>query len=370
MTRMDMRFIDRPQDVSETVRDLAAAPWLALDTEFMRGNTYSARLCLVQVASADLIAVFDACALGEQMSPLTDLLFSDRTRKVLHSAYQDLEVFYDLRGSVPAPVYDTQIGALLLGFEPQMGYGAMVEAVTGTTLPKAHTREDWARRPLDPAAVAYAADDVKYLRQVYEAQQEELDRLGRGGWLADDFARMGEPRLYANPPEEAWKRIRGAERLVPVQLSVLRALAAWRERKAREWDRPRKWILQDGPLLEMSRRLPKTLAELGEIRDLERRQIEKRGAEWIRLIEAAAAEADDERPQLEAHQRMTRAEAKKVDELAKVVDAVARPERVHPTLVATKKELARLVLQEHDIPLLRGWRRDLVGEKLLEHLRP
>ena len=178
---------------------LAGAEWIALDTEFMRVRTYSARLCLIQVATPQVIACVDPLALGADaqgrasaarggmpeaaIDPLLDVLYDARALKVLHAARQDLEVFFDIRQAVPAPVFDTQIAAALTGYDDQIGYSALVEKITGQLLPKVNQRADWAARPLTPELVAYAADDVRYLCEVYRHLEQNSPRSGgASGW--------------------------------------------------------------------------------------------------------------------------------------------------------------------------------------------
>jgi len=213
---MTRELIDNPSALADLCRTLASSPWIALDTEFLRERTYYARLCLIQVGTPQLVACIDPLAL-EDLGPLHALLADRGLRKVLHAARQDLEVFNDLdsgggRHAVPAPVFDTQVAAAYLGYDDQIGYAALVAAVTGVTLDKAHTRTDWSVRPLSAAQLQYAEDDVRYLVPVYEVIRERLLAAGRLAWVEDDCARLTEPactrRLSrtdcAGPQSTAW----------------------------------------------------------------------------------------------------------------------------------------------------------------------
>ena len=186
----------------ESLRD---GPWMALDTEFMRTRTYYARLCLVQVATPETIACVDTLALRD-IDPLLEVIYAPDLLKVVHAARQDLEVFADMRGTPPAPVFDTQIAASLCGYDDQIGYGTLVETITGHKLPKLHTRADWEVRPLPPDQLHYAADDVRYLRDVYQHLAQKLEDLGRTGWLQEECATLTQPALYRNDPRTACRR--------------------------------------------------------------------------------------------------------------------------------------------------------------------
>ncbi|MDE2089680.1 MAG: ribonuclease D, partial [Gammaproteobacteria bacterium] len=282
----DDLYIDTPQRLAALCRRLEGRPWLALDTEFLRDKSYRPRLCLLQVAVEDAIACVDPLALDD-LTPLLDLLYDPSIVKVLHSAYQDLEIFYYLRGAPPRPVFDTQIAALLAGHGDQIGYASLVQALLGVKLDKAHTRTDWSRRPLHPEQLQYAADDVRYLGPLYLRLRDELEHRGRLAWLQEDFTALTDPATYANPPETAWRRIRGAERLTDAQFAVLAALAAWREQTAQRNDRPRQWILSDDCLLELARHRPASLEKLAGIRDLKPGALDKYGADLLELIRAA-----------------------------------------------------------------------------------
>ncbi|MFZ1862467.1 MAG: ribonuclease D, partial [Candidatus Competibacter sp.] len=216
--------------------------WLALDTEFVREQTFYPQLCLIQIAIPGQVACIDPLALPS-LEPLLERLYDPSITKVLHAAYQDLEIFFYLGGTVPAPVFDTQLAALVLGVGDQLGYAALVKQMLGVELAKAHTRADWRQRPLPPEWLAYAADDVRYLEALYTRQ---LARLRERGWseaLAEDFQALTDPERYRPQPQEAWRRIREQHRLRGLPLAVLRSLTAWREEQAIQQDRPRRWIL-------------------------------------------------------------------------------------------------------------------------------
>lgn len=357
-------YVNTPQQLITLCQGLQHSRWLAIDTEFMREKTYYAQLCLLQVASEDIIACVDPLTLAD-MNPLLELIYNPAIIKVMHSARQDLEIFYDLRGELPGPVFDTQIAATLLGHGDQVGYGALVRAMCGVQLDKAHTRTDWCRRPLDPEQVVYAADDVRYLGHIYHTQQDELSRLGRLDWLSEDFAELTDSRRYAGTGQLAWRKVHHAHLLKGVQLAVLQALTVWREERAKTANRPRKWLLADEILFELARQMPKDDAGLAKIRGLEAGAAQRYGAELLELIARAAQLPKEQWPELQAPLRLDSSQAALADVLMAVVRLRGEETKVSPTSLATRKDLEHIVLGRRDVAPLHGWRRALVGDDLL-----
>src|SRR5215469_11566836 len=197
-------YVDTPQALESLCARLRGQPWIAVDTEFMRERTYYPELCLVQVATDEVVACVDPLALPS-LEPLLKLLLDERMVKVLHAARQDLEIFFHLSGKVPQPVFDTQVAARFLGLPDQVGYGAAVQSLLGITLDKSHARTDWARRPLPPAALDYAADDVRHLRELYHRMQAELAARGRADWAGPELKALVDEKLYRPNPEGAWE---------------------------------------------------------------------------------------------------------------------------------------------------------------------
>lgn len=348
---------------------LARAPWLALDTEFMRVNTYRARLCLVQLATPEEIACVDPLALPD-LTPLLELLYSSSVVKVLHAARQDLEVLVDIRAATgsepPRPVFDTQIAAALVGYDDQIGYSALVEKITGHKLDKVESRTDWAARPLTAAQVRYAEDDVRYLRDVYHALEAQLRERGRGEWLREEGESLTDPALYRSDPEQAWRRLGAGAMLPPEQQTVLVALARWREQEAQRRDLPRGWVVPDVALVDMARQRPDTTASLSQIAELKPSMLRRDGEALLRLI--AEAGALTVQRYWDPPERLDAAQMALVKRLSTLVQDKAREAQVSATLVAPKRELTRLVRGERDIALLRGWRRRFVGELLLAEM--
>lgn len=341
--------------------DLADAPWIALDTEFLRERTYFAQFCLLQIAVPGRVACVDPVALDD-LGPLIDLVYDTRVLKVTHAGRQDLEIFFDLRGSPPQPVFDSQLAAALLGYPDQISYAALVEAICGVKLDKAHTRTDWCARPLSAAQLQYAEDDVRYLCDLYLHLAARLNELGRTEWLAAESARLVDPATYDNAPELAYRRIRHAHTLNSVAQNVLRELAAWRERTARAANLPRNWVARDPLLFEIARRAPRDQGALVAIPELGEKAARKWGAQILEAIrhgEAAGAQPVWAEPlRFSPEQRALR------ERLTEIVRTRAVERAISPALLATRRDIERLIGGDTDIPLLQGWRRELVGEEL------
>lgn len=362
MARDDL-WIDSGRALDTLCARLQGAEWLALDTEFMRERTYYPQLCLVQIATPDVIACVDVLAITE-LEPLLARLQDPHTLKVLHAARQDLEMFFHLSGEVPAPLFDTQIAASFAGFPDQAGYATVVQGLLGVSLGKAHTRADWTRRPLPEAVRDYAADDVRYLCKLYPLLRERLASDGRLTWLEVENQKLTRVSLYRPDPEHAWERLHGLQHLKPRQLAAGKALAAWRERKAMEANLPRQWVLKDEALMDLSKQRPATLEALANVRGLAEASVRKHGAEWLALIQAAvpASEAPVHVTRLSAHQEAA------VDALLALVHLKAAEAGISPARLTTRAELEQLVAGDRDIGILEGWRLETAGRALREML--
>lgn len=348
---------------------LARGTYLAIDTEFLRESTYYAKLCLVQLGNEHACVVIDVLALSS-LKTLLEFILDRRRIKVLHAARQDLEVLVQaqtpelgLAVQVPGPLFDTQIAAGLLGLPGQIGYGDLLSRRLEVNLSKGLARTDWSRRPLSTEQLEYAADDVRYLGPLYEQLKTELRTRQRLDWLVEETQALENTALYRTLPEAAWLRLKGTAQLPPEQRAVLKQLAAWREVRAIQSDKPRGWILSDEALRNLSERLPNTLDELGEIRDLPAGVIRKQGESLLQLIDAARQDIDDEAPARDF--RPSNQQQSQVSKLMKLVRDTAQRIEVSPELLATRRDAEQLVYfakQEH---LQQGWRRTVIGEALI-----
>jgi len=359
----NIQYIDSAEELDKLCRQLSHASWIALDTEFMREKTYYPGLCLIQVATTDLVACIDPLTIKD-LSPFLDLIYDNSITIVMHAARQDLEILYHLRGTLPAPVFDTQIAALLLGLPDQTGYGNLVKEILGVSLEKLHTRADWSARPLTGDQIKYAADDVIYLVEIYQRIVERLTKLGRLEWLSDDFENLVDPALYNNPPERAWLKVRGSNRLKGSSLSILQSLAGWREETAQTEDRPRGWLLKDDVLIDIARHMPASKQALSKIRGLHDGMLKKYGDRLIDLITAAKDRQPTPFPQTDKRIRLTPAQDAAVDMMMALVRISGAENSLNPAVLASRKQLEELVINGSDAAVMRGWRRKLVGDQL------
>ena len=345
---------------------LAAEPFVTIDTEFMRERTYYPELCVVQLAGERDVAVIDTLAPGLDLGPLGALLADTGVVKVFHAARQDVEIFLERFGEVPAPLFDTQVAAMVAGFGDQVGYDALVGALTGGQIDKAHRFSDWSARPLSPAQVAYAAADVTYLRQVYERLTDKLARDGRLDWVAEEMAVLAQPGTYRPEPDTMWERLRPrtANRRM---LGLLRAAAAWREREAQRVNIPRQRLLKDESLLEIAATAPTSAETLARVRGISRGFAEGRsGAGLVAALQEAAALPEAALPEAPRAKDGPRASPALVSLLKVLLAAKCEEHNVAPKLLASSDDLDRLATEAApDIPALHGWRREMFGADAL-----
>jgi ribonuclease D len=357
-------MIDTADALSVFANQAARAPALALDTEFMREKTYRAELCLVQIAAGENAACIDPLAVPD-LSVLAPLLGAPGVVKIMHAARQDLEVLLPAVGLVQ-PVFDTQIAAALAGHPSQVGYGELVRRLLGVELAKAHTRADWSRRPLSTEEQEYALDDVRHLGGLRTSLLETLAAKGRVAWLEEELAALANPDALSVAPEDAWKKIKGLPILDPQRQQLAQALAAWRERRAAERNRPRGWILDDVSLREIVVRLPRSTDALLALPEMQESVVRKCGEELLALVRDA--DIGDPPPPLPRRERPDPTQLALVKRLAEVAADVARGLSINAEVLATRRELEKLAAGKQDVSLLRGWRKDVVGEKLLAAL--
>jgi len=364
----DARLIQEPAALEAALFRMHGAERLALDTEFMRERTYHPQLCLVQIATEADCCLIDPLA-GLDLAPLYELLLDRSRLKILHAARQDLEVLLNAGGAVPGPLFDTQVAAALLGFAPQVGYAELVARQLGHSIDKGQTRTDWSKRPLTPAQLAYAADDVRHLLTLQADLQAALAANGRAQWVLEETLALESPSLYRTDPAAAWRRLKGLNRLAPREQAVARALAEWRERRALEADRPRGWILADDSLYAMATRAPGTLSALEAIPALAPSVVRKRGEELLQLI--ASAQRDDGIEPMTPPRRPTSEEQALAGALIQVVRDAATALAISPEILATRRDVESLAFGSatpETSPLLQGWRGGVLGEKLLSVL--
>jgi ribonuclease D len=341
---------------------LAAEEFVTVDTEFMRERTYWPELCVVQLAGDHEVAVVDTEADGMDLGPLGRLLADQNVLKVFHACRQDIEIFVLKFGDVPRPLFDTQVAAMVAGFGDQVGYDALVSALTGGSIDKAHRFSDWAARPLSPAQVTYAAADVTYLRGVYRKLAARLEKEGRLPWVAEEMGLLADPATYRAHPETMWERLRPRTNNRRF-LGVLRALTAWREREAQRVNIPRQRLLKDEALLELAATAPETPDALARARGITRGFAEgKSGQSLIAAVAEAKKLGDDALPDVPRGKDGPRPSPALVSLLKVLLAAKCEQHNVAPKLIASSEDIDRLAIEdEPDVQALQGWRREVFG---------
>lgn len=354
-------------ELKEFCRRQSRASYITVDTEFLRDKTYWPILCLIQIAGPEEAAVIDPMAKDIDLTPLDRLLFNPKVLKVFHAARQDLEIFFHRTGKVPAPIFDTQVAAMVCGFGDQVGYETIVNTVVGAALDKVSRFADWSRRPLTQKQLEYALADVVHLRPVYEALSKSLESSGRAGWLAEEMATLTDPATYRLDPEEAWRRIksRGGNRRF---FAVLKEIAAWREREAQKRDIPRNRILRDDSLLDIAAHAPQTEEELSRTRGLSRGFAEgKLGAAVVQAVRRGLKLPDDQIPVRPKRERLPQGIGPLTELLKVLLKQECERHHVASRLVASSEDLTRIAADDKaDVPALKGWRRDLFGKAALD----
>jgi ribonuclease D len=344
---------------------LAAHPFVTVDTEFMRETTYYPKLCLIQMASADEAVLVDPLSPDIDLKPFLDLMANEAVLKVFHSGRQDLEIIWNLGRLVPHPVFDTQVAAMVCGYGDSVSYEQLVNDLAKARVDKSSRFTDWSHRPLSDAQSAYALSDVTHLVKVYEALAAELARTGRSGWLAEEMEILTSPETYRADPDNAWRRLAGRLRKAR-EIAVLMELAAWREREAQMRDVPRGRVLKDDALIDVALSAPRSVEALGRLRSIPNGfERSKTGADILAAVERGLAR-DSKTVPLPERARPRGNNSATIELLKVLLKAVAEAERVAPKIIATVDDLEALAEDDHaDVAALKGWRRQLFGDKAL-----
>ncbi|MGN6059539.1 MAG: ribonuclease D [Sphingomicrobium sp.] len=362
-------LLTKPDDLKALVDRLSAHPFVAVDTEFMRENTYWPDLCLIQVASSEEAAAIDPKAEGIDLKPLLDLFVrNEHVLKVFHAGGQDLEIIHNLTGKVPHPLFDTQIAAMALGHGEQIGYSNLIESLLGHSLDKGARFTDWSRRPLDKRQIDYAIADVTHLATVFPRMVDKLRKTGRGAWLDEEMERLADASNFAFAPEDAWKRLKLPSRN-PAVLGRLKAVAAWRESEARSKNLPRGRIVKDDTLTEIVLHPPKTQDDLGRIRGLSAGwKTNDIGSRLISAIEGSKPLEPGEMPDREPKRPGLTKDAALVSDLLKLLLKIrAKETGVAARLIARSDDLEALAAGvRKNLNILQGWRYEQFGKDALD----
>ena len=360
----DFDFIEDSDELGHICAAIARDRVCAIDTEFVRESTYYPELALIQLASDSCRACVDPLALDE-FAPLAALLADTAVVKVFHSPSQDLEILYQKFGAVPAPVFDTQLAAAVLGYNHQVSYADLVRDLLGVSLEKKHTRADWTRRPLSADELDYAMDDVRYLLPLYLEMRTRLEAGGRLAWIEKDLAALERVENYAVDFDQLWQRLKGVQKLKGEKLWIASELCRWREQVAQRQNRPRRWIVKDEALVDIARRKPASAAELAQIPDLPEKTARRHGDELLQIVRAAARVDPQDYPRHDRTLRLDDAELALGDCLMGLCRAIAADNGVALATLATRKDVDKLVANRRSSRLLQGWRFAMAGEKLL-----
>jgi ribonuclease D len=341
--------------------------FVAVDTEFMRERTYWPVLCLVQVAGPEEAAAIDALAPGIDLSPLLALMADERTLKVFHAARQDIEIFFNLSGLVPKPLFDTQIAAMVCGFGDAASYETLVSKLAKASLDKSSRFTDWSQRPLSERQIRYALADVVHLRTVYDILQQRLASNARADWFTEEMAELADPEVYRSDPSEAWRRFRLRGRVEPRFFAVLREVAAWRETAARQRNLPRGRIMRDEAVLEIAAHVPKTVEALARTRSLGKGVAEGRlGNEIIEAVQSGLAQAGSVAPPAPLRGDTPPGLGPLIDLLRVLLKQRCEEHHVAQKLVASAEDLEAIAADDQAaVPALSGWRHQIFGRDAL-----
>jgi ribonuclease D len=347
----------------------AEADFITVDTEFMRENTYYPELCLIQVADVHEAAAIDSMAPGLDLAPLLQLMVANEdVLKVFHAGGQDLEIIYNLTGTTPHPLFDTQVAAMALGQGEQIGYSNLVDSWLGVQIDKGARFTDWAKRPLEARQIEYAIGDVTHLAEIFPKMLARLRKTGRGGWLDQEMERLGDPANYANDPDQAWKRVRVPSRKADV-LGRLKAIARWRELEARGKDLPRGRIVKDETLADLAGHPPRKQSDLAKVRGLSPTWAGNEiGARLMAAIAGAELLPEHELPPREDRKPGLGKDGALVADLLKLLLKIrSRDIDVASKLLARSEELEALAAGARSgLPMLEGWRYDQFGRDAVD----
>ncbi|MFN8948831.1 MAG: ribonuclease D [Alphaproteobacteria bacterium] len=360
------RLVTSNEDLAAACERFAGAPYVAIDTEFMRDTTYWPRLCLVQAAIPGHAVAIDPLAPGLDLKPFLEILKRPDCVKVFHAARQDIEIFYHMAGVIPAPLFDTQVAAMVCGFGDAAAYETLVRELVHVQVDKSSRFTDWARRPLTDRQIDYALSDVVHLCRVYEALTRQLEKSGRSAWLEEELGVLRAPETYDLKPEDSWRRLKlrsGNRRFTAVLMEV----AAWRERLAQERDVPRSRVLKDDALFEIAAQAPATSCDIEALRGVPRGFAGSRAAATlIDAVKAGLALPASAVPEIE---RGTPVSVPPIlgDMLRVLLKILCDQHGVAQKLIASSSDLDLIAADDNaDVPALTGWRRDIFGNAALE----
>src|SRR4051794_9735594 len=360
-----MEPITTTKELAAVCARLAKHAVVTVDTEFLRETTYFPILCVAQLASEDEAVVVDALAEGLDLAPFFKLMANEKVLKVFHAARQDIEIVWHRAKIIPHPVFDTQVAAMVLGYGDSISYDQLVQRITGDALDKSHRFTDWSRRPLTPAQLKYAISDVTHLRDVYRALAADIAKRQRDKWVDEEMRILTSPETYRMEPDNAWQRLKTRARK-PKELAVLMEVASWREREAQARDVPRGRVLKDEVIGDLAVQAPTTVEKLAGLRLLPKGfERSKWGHDILEAVKRGLTRDPKSLPLLERSRQAVNGTA--TLELLKVLlRMTAERNGVAAKVIATVDDLEQIAASDDaDVPALKGWRREMFGEKAL-----
>ena len=360
-----MSLIATTKSLADACARFAGYDFVTVDTEFLRETTFWPKVCVIQLASPVEAVAVDALADGLDLAPFFALMRDERVTKVFHAARQDLEIIWNLAGIIPAPLFDTQVAAMVCGYGDQVSYGELAQNICKVAVDKSSRFTDWARRPLSAAQVEYAIADVTHLRVIYKVLLAKLEASGRLSWLADELQSLTSPATYEQHPELAWERFRHRARK-PRDMAILMDLAAWREREAQARDVPRARVLKEDILIEIALAAPRTADALANLRAFPRgMERSKAGVDILAAIEQGLARDPKSLPKIDRERRNNGGAT--VELLKVLLRLVSEAHGVAAKMIATVDDLESIAASnDADAPALHGWRREIFGLKAIE----
>jgi ribonuclease D len=368
---MNMNIILTTAQLEDAVAALSANDFVAIDTEFIRETTFWPELCLIQMATPDYSCIVDPLSGDLDLAPFFRLMGNENITKVFHAARQDLEIVHKLGDLIPAPLFDSQVAAMVCGFGDSISYDQLVFKLTGVQLDKSSRFTDWRQRPLTDMQLAYALADVTHLAAIYPTLKDKLESAGRSEWVKEEMETLSSVETYDLQPEDAWRRLKMRVRK-PIELVILQHVAAWREREARERNVPRSRVIKDDTIYEIAQQQPKDQAALGRLRTVPNGW-ERSGAgqELMKVIVGAIETPKDQLPKLQRHISAPEGTAAATEMLRVLLKLVTEEQGVAAKVVATSDDLDQIAAKGEaaDVAPMHGWRRELFGETALKLVR-
>ncbi|MGL1920430.1 MAG: ribonuclease D [Hyphomicrobiales bacterium] len=361
-----MNIITDTQALTDFCNKISGEPYVTVDTEFLREKTYWSKLCLVQVASDNHEAIIDPLADGISLDPLIEILFNENILKVFHAARQDLEIFFNITGKVPTPIFDTQVAGMVAGFGESVGYERLVRDIMNVQIDKTSRFTDWSKRPLTNKQLKYALTDVTFLRDIYKHLVEILNENGRAHWLTQEMQILESASTYELKPENVWRRIK-MRNIKKQHLGAIMKLAEWRENEARAKNVPRNRIIKDEAILEIAMQQPKNLQALGDLRSIPNGYARSEKAKnMFAQYQIGRKIPEEELPELSSGKPKQKADSGILEMMKVVLRLVCEKENVAAKLIANSADLEKIALDDNaDVAALSGWRRETFGEVAL-----